>query len=70
MDEVTAENEQELGEALKNDTDTIVIEGDLAKKVVRIRATGKVAWAIAIGAIAIAVGIAIASGGAGAPARH
>ena len=47
--------EEELGEAIKNDEDTIEIEGDFAKKVIRIRATGTVAWAIAIAAIAIAV---------------
>ena len=47
--------EKELGEALKNDQDRIEIEGDLAKKVIRIKATGKIAWAIAAGAIAVAV---------------
>ena len=31
--------EKELGEALKNDQDRIEIEGDLAKKVIRIKAT-------------------------------
>ena len=47
--------EKELGEALKNDQDRIEIEGDLSKKVIKIKATGKVAWAIAVGAIAVAV---------------
>lgn len=47
--------EKELGEALKNDQDRIEIEGDLSKKVIKIKATGKVAWAIAAGAIAVAV---------------
>lgn len=46
---------EELAEALKKEEDTIEIEGDLSKKVVRIRATGKIAWVIAIAAIAIAV---------------
>ena len=60
-------NEKELGKALKEKQDTIEIEGDLAKKVVRIKATGKIAWAVAIGAIAVAVIAALtapASGGA------
>lgn len=48
-------DEKELGKALKSEQDTIEIEGDLAKKIIRIRATGKVAWAVAIGAIGIAV---------------
>jgi len=47
--------EKELGEALKNDQDRIEIEGDLSRKVIKIKATGKVAWAIAAGAIAVAV---------------
>lgn len=52
---VTVDNEQKLADAIKNGEDTIEIEGDLKEKVVRIKATGKVAWAVAIGAIGIAV---------------
>lgn len=47
--------EKELGEALKNNQDRIEIEGDLSKKVIKIKATGKVAWLVASGAIAVAV---------------
>ena len=47
--------EKELGQALKDEQDTIEIEGDLAKKIIKIKATGAVAWAVAIGAIAVAV---------------
>ena len=36
-------NEKDLSEALKNDKDTIEIGGDLADKVIRIKATGLVA---------------------------
>lgn len=64
---MTIYTEKELGRALKDEQDTIEIEGDLTKKVLRIKATGKVAWAIAIGAIGIAVTILISSGGTGAP---
>ena len=46
---------KELGKAIKEEKDTIIIEGDLAKKVVRIKATGKVAWGIAFGAIGVSV---------------
>lgn len=63
--------EKELAEALKNGEDTIEIVGDLAGKTIKIRATGKVAWAIAFGAIGVAVYSAVAtlgSGGASAPA--
>lgn len=44
-----------LGNALKNDVDEIIIEGDFKEKVIRIKATGKLAWAVAIGAIGVAV---------------
>ena len=60
--------EKELGEALKNNQVSIEIEGDLSKKVLKIKATGTVAWAVAIGAIGIAVVITVGSGGTAAPA--
>ena len=43
--------EKELAEAIKNNQETIEIEGSLKEKTIRIRAIGKVAWVIAIGAI-------------------
>ena len=59
--------EEELGKALKNKEDFIEIEGDLANKVFKIRATGFVAWGVAIGAIGIAFYSVIATiGSAGA----
>ncbi|WP_323930436.1 hypothetical protein [Aeromonas veronii] len=48
-------NEKDLGKALNEDQDTIEIEGSLRDKVIKIKATGKVAWVIAIGAIGVAV---------------
>ncbi|MDP3228186.1 MAG: hypothetical protein Q8N13_09450 [Acidovorax sp.] len=62
--------EKELGEALKAGEDEIEIVGDLARKTIRIRATGKVAWAIAFGAIgvaAFATYATIGTGGTGTP---
>lgn len=64
-------NEKDLGEAIKNNEDTIEIEGDLKKKVIRVKITGKRAWAIAIGAMGVAVTAIIATaatGGTTAPA--
>ena len=49
------DNEKDLGKALNEDQDTIEIEGSLKDKVIKIKATGKVAWVIAIGAIGVAV---------------
>ena len=47
--------EEELTNAIKNNEDTIEIEGDLSKKAIRIKATGKVAWVVAIAATIVAV---------------
>ena len=52
---MTITSEKELGIALKENREYIEIEGSLASKCVKIKATGRVAWMIAIGAIAIAV---------------
>lgn len=61
-------SEDDLGRAINGNSDSIEIEGDLVKKVLKIKATGKVAWAVAIGGIGIAVAVLISTGGAGAPA--
>lgn len=63
---MTVKTEEELAEALDNDEDTIEIEGDLRNKTLKIKATGKVAWIIAIGAVGVATAsiiLAPASGG-------
>lgn len=67
MELTRVRTEKELGEALKNDVDTIEIEGDLKNKVIRIKATGKVVFWIVCGAIALGIaGILVApvTGGA------
>ncbi len=51
---IQVNNEKDFSNALKSGEESIEIVGDLAKKTIRIRATGKVAWGIAIGAIGIA----------------
>ena len=60
--------EKDLGNALKNNQDTIVIEGDLAEKTLKIKATGKVAWAVCIGCIAVAVTLVVVTFGSGGAA--
>ena len=45
--------EDDLRDAIKRRDDTIEIEGNLATRVIRIKATGRVAWAVAIGAIGL-----------------
>ena len=47
--------EEELTNAIKNNEDTIEIEGDLSKKAIRIKATGKVAWVVAIASTIVSV---------------
>lgn len=56
---IITKTEEELGDAIKNNADTIEIQGDLANKVFKIKATGKVVWAVAIGALGIAVACVI-----------
>lgn len=50
---------KELGQAIKEEKDTIEIEGDLCNKVIKIKATGTVAWGVCIGALGIAIGTII-----------
>lgn len=47
--------EKELAAALKGNQDTIEIEGDLAKKVIRIKATGRIVWGVVISCLAVSV---------------
>lgn len=46
---------KELGQAIKRRESKICVEGDLAKKVLKIHATGPVAWAVCIGALGVAI---------------
>lgn len=46
---------KDLGKAIKREQSTIEVEGDLAKHVIRIKATGAVAWGVCITAMAIVV---------------
>lgn len=58
-------DEKDLGEAIKNNEDTIEIEGDLKKRVIRVKITGNRAWVIAIGAMGVAVTAIIATAATG-----
>lgn len=51
--------EKELASAVKSNQNEITIRGDLAKKTIKIKATGNVAWIIAFGAVGVAVIIAL-----------
>lgn len=59
-------NEKDLKDAINDKEDEIYIEGDVKNWVIKIKATGSVAWAVCIGCIAIAIAIIIASGPAAA----
>jgi len=65
---MTIRDEKELGKVLQDKQDIIEMGGDLARKVLRIKATGKVAWIVASGAIAVAVVLIVSSGGVAVPA--
>ncbi|MDE7316236.1 MAG: hypothetical protein K2N12_00655 [Helicobacter sp.] len=47
--------EQELAKAIEGGMNSIEIHGDLARHTIGIKATGQVAWLVAIGAIGVAV---------------
>ena len=49
------EDEEDLGKKVKNEEPTIEVEGDLAKKVIKIKVTGNVAWLVCAGAIGVAL---------------
>ena len=49
----------------KNNEETIEIKGDLAKKTFKLRAAGKVAWGVCIGAIGGVIYSAVATVGTG-----
>lgn len=51
----TVTTSSELGKAIKRNESTIIIEGDLVNKVVRIKLIGPIAWTVAIGALGTAV---------------
>lgn len=67
---MTVDNTKDLGSAIERGEEEIIIEGDLGKKIIRIKATGKVAFIIAIGAVACALVVAVSAPatGPGAPA--
>lgn len=52
---------KELGKAISRKDSRIVVEGDLAKNVFRIHATGPVAWGVCVGAIGVAITATIMS---------
>lgn len=52
---MTVTTEKELGNAIHNEVDMIEIEGDLSKKVIKIKATGKIAWTACIGSLTVAI---------------
>lgn len=60
----TCTTAKELADAIKNSEDEIIVEGDLKKGVLRIKATGKVAWGVCAVALTSAIAFYIATPGA------
>lgn len=61
---VSCKTSEEFAKAVKNNEEVIIIEGDLKNHVLRIKATGKVAWGVCFGALAVAIVALLASPGA------
>lgn len=53
----TVRTPEELGKAIKEKESYIYVEGDLRKRVIRIKAQGKLAWFVAFSSLATAVGL-------------
>ncbi|MBO5177315.1 MAG: hypothetical protein J6K04_02010 [Lachnospiraceae bacterium] len=60
--------EKELANAIERNENEIVIEGDLSNKVIRIKATGAVAWGACIIGLGAVVALGIATAGSGGTA--
>lgn len=54
---IIVKDEKALAKAIKDGQDSIYVEGDLKNKIIRIKVTGKVAWAVCFAAIAAAVAL-------------
>ena len=64
-------DEKELGKAIKEGKDNIEVEFDLARKVIKIKGVGKVAWgacALGLSITIAAVIVTLSSGGTSSPA--
>lgn len=60
---------KEFADAVKDNEENIVIEGDLKNGILRIKATGKIAWGVCVASLAVAIAaVAVAPAGGGAPA--
>ena len=57
----TCKTPKELGEAIKEKEEAIIIEGDLKNQIIRIKATGKVAWGVCVVALGVAIAFYIAT---------
>lgn len=56
----TCKTNKDVATAIKNKENEIIIEGDLGKKILRIKAVGPVAWGVCATALAAAIALAIA----------
>ncbi len=61
--DITAKTPEDLGKAIKINPDQIEISGDMKKKIIRIKKTGKFLWFFALGAISVGVFVYAASSG-------
>ena len=66
----TVANKKELVTAIKNDESEIIIKGKLGDIIIVIKATGPIAWKVAVGGIGVAIAATVvtaSTGGAAAP---
>lgn len=58
---INCKTPEELAKAIKNNEESILIEGDLKNKIIRIKATGKVAWGVCAASLAAAIAFYMAT---------
>ncbi len=59
--EIQCTTPDELSTAIKNKAEFITIEGDLRNKVIKIKATGKVAWGVCAASLTAAIAFYVAT---------
>ncbi|TCL59892.1 hypothetical protein EDD76_10381 [Kineothrix alysoides] len=57
----TYKSANEIAEATKRRESCFIVEGDVANKLIRIKATGPVAWVLCAGSLTIAIGLIIST---------
>lgn len=56
-------NEEELAGAIQKKQSVIEVEGDIGRRIIRIKAVGAIAWALLLGALLVILASMVSTGG-------